>query len=91
MDEVRRRVIVSGRVQGVFFRDTCQQVAQRLGVRGWVRNRHDGTVEVAAEGHREQVDQLVEWCRTGPSRAHVTGIEVTEGSPTGEPGFTIRG
>ncbi len=62
MSDIRCRAIVSGRVQGVFFRDTCQRVASELGVRGWVRNRPDGTVEVAAGGSRDAVDSLLDWC-----------------------------
>ncbi len=89
MSEVRCRVVVSGRVQGVFFRDTCRSQAQRLGVRGWVRNRPDGSVEVVAEGRRDDVDQFLNWCRQGPSRAQVTGIVVTDEVPAAERGFRI--
>lgn len=90
MGDVRCRVIVSGRVQGVFFRDTCQRVASGLGVRGWVRNRPDGSVEVAAEGDRDAIGQLIEWCREGPPRAHVTATEVIDEPPAAERGFRIR-
>ena len=89
MSEVRCRVIVSGRVQGVYFRDSCRSQAQRLGVRGWVRNRPDGTVEVVAEGPRDDVDQLLNWCRQGPSRAQVTGIVVADEVLKAERGFHI--
>ncbi len=89
MSEVRCRAVVSGRVQGVFFRDSCRSQAQRLGVRGWVRNRSDGTVEVVAEGRRDDVDQLLNWCRQGPSRAQVTGIVVTDEVLAAERGFHI--
>ena len=89
MSEVRCRVIVSGRVQGVFFRDSCRSEAQRLGIRGWVRNRPDRTVEVVAEGPRERVDQFLDWCRQGPPRAQVTGIAVTDEVPAAERGFRI--
>ena len=90
MSDVRRRVVVTGRVQGVFFRDTCQRVASGLGVRGWVRNRGDGAVELVAEGPPDRVEQLVGWCRQGPPRAQVTGVDVSGEPPAGERGFRIR-
>ncbi len=89
MSEVRCRVVVSGRVQGVFFRDSCRSQAQRLGVRGWVRNLPDRTVEVVAEGPRDRVDQLLDWCRHGPPRAQVTGIAITDEVPAAERDFRI--
>lgn len=90
MSEVRVRAIVSGRVQGVFYRDSCRAEAQRLGVRGWVRNRPDRTVEVVAEGPRDRVEQLLTWCRQGPPRATVTGITVTDEVPAAERSFRIE-
>jgi acylphosphatase len=90
VSDVRCRVVVSGRVQGVFFRDTCERVASGLGVRGWVRNRSDGTVEVVAEGSRDAVGRLLDWCREGPPRAQVRGVEVTDQAPCGEHGFRVR-
>ena len=90
MSEVRCRAVVSGRVQGVFFRDTCERVASGLGVRGWVRNRPDGTVEVAAEGSRDAVDALLDWCREGPPRARVVGVDVRDEPVAGERGFRVR-
>jgi acylphosphatase len=90
MSEVRCRAVVSGRVQGVFYRDTCQRVASGLGVRGWVRNRPDGTVEVVAEGERSAVDALLDWCREGPPRAHVVGVAVTDEPLAGERSFRVR-
>ena len=90
MSEVRCRAVVSGRVQGVFFRDTCERVASGLGVRGWVRNRPDGTVEVAAEGSRDAVDALLDWCREGPPRARVVGVDVSDEPVAGERGFRVR-
>lgn len=80
---------MSGRVQGVFFRDTCQRVATGLGVRGWVRNRDDGAVELVAEGHRDAVESLLAWCREGPPRAIVTGVTIVDETPVGERGFRI--
>ena len=87
---VRRRVVVSGEVQGVFFRDTCRRVAVGEGVGGFVRNLPDGRVEVCLEGEDEAVSRVVEWCRKGPSYARVTGVEVTDEEPRGDRGFEIR-
>jgi acylphosphatase len=89
VSDVRCRAIVSGRVQGVFYRDSCQQMARRLGVRGSVRNRHDGAVEVVAEGARDAVDALLAWCREGPPRAQVTGLAITDEPPIGETSFRV--
>jgi len=89
VSEVRCRAIVSGRVQGVFYRDSCRQMARRLGVRGSVRNRHDGAVEVVAEGDRDAVDALLAWCREGPPRANVTGLAITDEPPIGESSFRV--
>ena len=87
----RVRVIVSGRVQGVFFRTGCARVAEQRGVTGWIRNRDDGRVEAVFEGPRAAVDALVTWCWSGPSGASVTGVESFEESPIGELGFRIAG
>lgn len=87
---VRRRLVVSGRVQGVFYRDSCRRRAEELGVRGWVANRPDGRVEVVAEGPPGAVDELAAWCRTGPPRAHVDRVEAHDEAPAGEPGFHVR-
>jgi acylphosphatase len=87
---VRVRAVVSGRVQGVWFRESCRREAQRLGVTGWVRNRPDRTVEIEAEGERDRVEALLAWAREGPPLAVVTGIEVKDMDPTGEPGFHTR-
>jgi acylphosphatase len=88
--QVRRRVLVDGRVQGVFFRDSCQRMAASGGVFGWVRNRNDGRVEAAFEGEPEAVDRMVTWCRQGPRGAEVTNIEVFEEELTGETGFRVH-
>lgn len=87
---VGRRVLVSGLVQGVFFRDTCRRVAGRQGVGGWVRNLPDGRVEAVFEGPPAAVDHLLAWSRRGPSDARVTAVTVTEESPTGLTRFEIR-
>jgi acylphosphatase len=88
---IRRRVVVSGLVQGVFFRDSCREEAWRYGVGGWVRNRRDGRVEAAFEGDAESVEALEAWCRIGPPRAAVTAVEVEEEEPIGETSFVVRG
>ena len=90
MTVVRCRVTVHGRVQGVFFRDTCERVATGLGVAGWVRNRTDGTVEVVAEGQREAIDGLLAWCREGPPRARVDRVEIVDEPVARERGFRVR-
>ncbi|MGH9133323.1 MAG: acylphosphatase [Ilumatobacteraceae bacterium] len=89
MSDVRCRVIVSGRVQGVYYRGTCRTVARELGVRGWVRNRGDGTVEVVAEGSRDAVGELIAWCREGPPLADVGGLEITDEATCGESDFRV--
>ncbi|WP_198953510.1 acylphosphatase [Kitasatospora sp. CB01950] len=73
---IRRRVLVSGTVQGVFFRDSCRRAAADAGVVGWVRNLPDGRVEAVFEGDDGPVEQMVAWMRRGPSRAVVDGVEV---------------
>jgi acylphosphatase len=87
---IRRRVVVTGRVQGVFFRDSCEREANRLGVRGWALNREDGRVEAVFEGEPDAVEEVIEWARTGPAHAYVTNIEVVDEQPAGESGFQIR-
>jgi len=87
---VRRRVVVHGRVQGVFFRDSCQRIASSAGVTGWVRNRNDGAVEAVFEGEPDAVDRMVAWSRQGPRRAEVTDVEVAQEDPQGESGFRVR-
>ncbi|MFE1172217.1 acylphosphatase [Streptomyces sp. NPDC058773] len=87
---IRRRVVVSGAVQGVFFRDTCRRTAEGLGVTGWVRNLPDGTVEAVFEGEPERVQKLVEWARQGPPMATVDAVSVREEEPEGLTGFAVR-
>lgn len=84
MSDKRVRVEITGRVQGVFFRDSTRQQAEQLGVAGWVRNRSDGSVEGVFAGPSESVDRLVEWCRDGPSRADVDDLSVEPEPPKGE-------
>ena len=87
---IRRRVIVHGHVQGVFFRDTVRRRAQAEGISGWARNTSDGTVEVVLEGPADRVERLVAFCREGPRGAWVDRVEVLEESPEGPSGFVIR-
>jgi acylphosphatase len=89
-EAVRRKVLVEGDVQGVFFRDECRSRAQSLGVAGSARNMPDGRVEVVLEGDPSAVDDMVSWCRQGSSRAQVTDIEVIEEEPRGLSGFDTR-
>jgi len=87
---VRRRVMVDGRVQGVFFRDSCRDEAQSAGVAGWATNLDDGRVEVVVEGEPDAVERVVAWCRHGPEGAEITGVNVAEEEPEGLSGFDVR-
>ncbi len=81
---------MSGRVQGVWYRDSCRNQAEMLGVRGWVANRSDGSVEADLEGTPEAVDALIAWMRIGPPRAVVTKVDVAEGSASADwAGFRV--
>jgi acylphosphatase len=82
-------VSVTGRVQGVFFRAEAQQQADRLGVAGWARNEPDGSVAAHFEGDPGAVEAMVAWCREGPSRARVEGVDVRDAEPTGAAGFDV--
>jgi acylphosphatase len=86
---IRRRVRITGQVQGVFFRDTCRREAQARGLAGWVTNRPDGSVAGVFEGPEADVDALVAWCGRGPSSARVDAVEVTDEEPRGDAGFAI--
>lgn len=87
---VRRRVVIHGQVQGVFFRDTARRKAADRGVAGWVRNCPDGTVEAVFEGDSESVATMVDWSRRGPRGADVDRVEEHEESPEGLTGFSVR-
>jgi acylphosphatase len=87
---IRRRVVVSGRVQGVFFRDSVRRLADSRGVAGWVRNNPDGTVEAAFEGEQAAVEALVAFSREGPRGAVVEQVEEKQEEPLGETGFRIE-
>ena len=87
---VRRRVLVSGRVQGVWFRESCRREAESRALAGWVRNCPDGTVEAVFEGEPEAVEVLVGWCSIGPTRARVVRVQVVDELPMGAVGFAVR-
>ena len=87
---IRRRVVVHGHVQGVFFRDTVRRLAQQRGVAGWISNRWDGAVEAVFEGDEESVERLVEFSRRGPRGAQVESVEVADEEPEGLQGFNVR-
>ncbi|MDD3399488.1 MAG: acylphosphatase [Candidatus Pacebacteria bacterium] len=83
-DKIRAHVFVSGRVQGVFFRDKTRRKAEELNVQGWVRNLPDGKVEAVFEGAKESVEQMVDWVREGPAFAQVDNMELSWQDHTGE-------
>jgi acylphosphatase len=87
---IRRRAVVHGRVQGVFFRDTARRMAESRGVAGWVTNRPDGAVEAVFEGEPDEVESMLEFCREGPRGAQVERVDVDEEEPEGLSGFAIR-
>jgi acylphosphatase len=89
--DVRKRVVVHGRVQGVFFRDATRRLAERHGVAGSVRNTTDGTVEAVFEGPPDAVEELVAFCEQGPRGAAVERVEIYEESPEGLRGFSVTG
>jgi acylphosphatase len=89
---VRAQLLITGRVQGVWYRGAMQEEARRLSLAGWVRNRVDGAVEAEVEGPRDTVDALLAWARQGPPAARVKAVQVTWVEPRGErSGFAVRG
>jgi acylphosphatase len=87
---VRYRVVVTGRVQGVWYRQSCRRRAAGAGVAGWVRNNPDGTVEAVLEGEAAAVEQVLAWMRVGPPHAAVGDVEVRAETPVGERSFAVR-
>ena len=84
MEKARARVIVEGKVQGVFFRSHTQDMAFTLGLTGWVKNRRDGSVEAVFEGEKAKVEQMIQWCHRGPSEARVNEVHLIWEDATGE-------
>ena len=82
MEKKRVHVLISGKVQGVWFRESTKQKAEQLGVFGWIRNTSDGRVEAVFEGEKNKVDEMIEWCNNGSDQARVENIEVEEQDPT---------
>lgn len=87
---IRRRVIVHGWVQGVYFRDSVRHRARAANVTGWVRNNRDGTVEAVFEGEPEAVERLIDFCRQGPRGAEVDRVDVVAEDSEGASGFEVR-
>jgi acylphosphatase len=86
----RAHVFVSGRVQGVSFRDATRSQAEQIGLSGWVRNTQDGRVEAVFEGEPDAVRQMIDWCESGPSSADVEDVSVENEQPEGLSGFEVR-
>jgi acylphosphatase len=84
MTMTRVHLIISGKVQGVYFRHHTLEKAMELGLKGWVKNRVDGKVEAVFEGAHEPVNEMIHWCRTGPAHANVTDVQETWEEPAGE-------
>jgi acylphosphatase len=89
-DKIRRRLVVHGKVQGVFYRDSARHAARNEGVSGWAANRSDGSVEVVLEGTTDAVESVVGYCRQGPSSADVRSVDEHDETPEGLTGFQIR-
>ena len=84
-------VVISGRVQGVWFRANTKQKAEQLGVTGWVKNTADGKVEALFEGDKKHIQEMIDWCHQGPPSAQIDHVEITEQSASnGFDGFSIK-
>jgi len=84
-------VVISGRVQGVWFRANTKQKAEQLGMTGWVRNTADGKVEALFEGDEKHIQEMIDWCHRGPPMAQIDNVEITEqSSSNGFDGFSIK-
>jgi acylphosphatase len=89
-DTIASRLVVSGHVQGVFFRDSVRREAERRGLAGWAANRADGAVEIVLEGPAQSVREVESFCARGPRGAHVVNVDSSELEPQGIHGFQIR-
>lgn len=87
---VRVHLFISGRVQGVYFRASVEDLSQELGLSGWARNLSDGRVEIVFEGEKEKVNKAIAWCHKGPPGAKVDEVVVLNEKPEGETGFRIK-
>jgi acylphosphatase len=85
-----RRILIHGRVQGVFFRATARDVAEELGVNGWIRNTEEGDVEAVVSGGTQQLERFIAWCRQGPPRAVVSKVEIEERDAQQFSGFEVK-
>ena len=91
MTATRVHLLITGRVQGVYFRHHTMEKAVELGLKGWVRNRADGKVEAVFEGAHAQVNEMIHWCQTGPAHANVTNVQEVWEEVVGENGpFRIK-
>lgn len=90
MTQVSYRVVVSGHVQGVFYRASTRDKANELGLTGWVANRPDGCVDAQLEGEQSAVDEMIAWMRQGPSAARVEDLDVEPSRPEGASSFEVR-
>jgi acylphosphatase len=86
---IRKQAIVRGEVQGVGFRFHTQATANRLGAAGFVRNLHDGSVEVEVEADERTVERMIDWLKSGPTWANVVSVDVADREPTGDRTFSI--
>lgn len=86
----RVHVIIYGRVQGVWFRAHTKEIADKLGIKGWVRNLPDGSVEAVFEGNEKSIEEMIKWCHQGPPLARVDRVEINYEEPKGERNFEIR-
>ncbi|MBI4701554.1 MAG: acylphosphatase [Deltaproteobacteria bacterium] len=89
MAKAAAKAIISGRVQGVWYRASARSEAERLGLSGWVRNAPDGSVEAFLEGERDAIERMLAWCRQGPPLAAVERVEVTWTEPEGHGAFRV--
>lgn len=85
-----RRILIQGRVHGVFFRATARDVAEELGVNGWIRNTEEGDVEAVVSGDKQQLERFIAWCRQGPPRAVVSKVEIEERDDQQFSGFEVK-